>query len=210
MEKIKYYIHFIEDKAGDLLAGNPFMWIFLFMTLESMFIPFPSEIIMIPAGYYAAGTANPEITLAIVIVLWVAGSIFWALINYYIAVYGGEKISKKLLWEDKHNIAVKYFKERGDVTTFVCRLIPVVRQVISFPAGLFRMDIRKFILYTGAGAFIWVSFLAWVWYYFGNNPELIEQYKIEFIIGGVFLLVIAIIGKIYFIKKLKKWWKKWS
>gem|GEM_PF-3310718 len=69
MEKIKYYIHFIEDKAGDLLAGNPFMWIFLFMTLESMFIPFPSEIIMIPAGYYAAGTANPEITLAIVIVL---------------------------------------------------------------------------------------------------------------------------------------------
>jgi len=208
MELIKYYLHFLQDKAWVLIAINPFLWIFLFMTLESMFIPFPSEIIMIPAGYYAAGTDNPEITLAIVILLGTAGSIFWALINYYIAVYGWEKISKKLLWEEKHNIGMDFFKKRGDITTFVCRLIPVVRQVISFPAWLFRMDIKKFIFYTWSGAFIWVSFLALVWYYFGNNPRLIEQYKLQLIVGGCILLVLAIIWKIYFIKKLKMRWKK--
>ncbi len=208
MDIIKYYLHYLQDKAWNLLLANPFLWIFLFMTLESMFIPFPSEIIMIPAGYYAATTDNPLLMSIIFILLGVAGSICGALINYYIAVYGGEKISKKILWNEKHNLAIKFFRERGDITTFVCRLIPIIRQVISFPAGLFRMDIKKFVFYTGTGAFIWVSFLVGVWYYFGNNPELIIKYKVQFIIWGCLLLILVIIGKIYFIKKLNKKWKK--
>ena len=171
------------------------------MTLESTFVPFPSEIVMIPAGYFAA---QWKINLFLAILCWIAWSIFGALVNYYIAKIWWEKISKKLIWEKYHNHWVKFFEKYWDITTLIGRLIPLIRQYISFPAGLFKMDIKKFIIYTWLGAWIWVSFLAFLGYWAWENSQLIKKYKIEFFIFVIVLAILIVGIKIWIVKKLKK------
>ena len=189
----------LSQIVTDLISQLPYLRIFIFMTLESTFVPFPSEIVMIPAGYFAA---QWKINLWLAIASWIAWSIFWALINYYIAKYGWEKISKKLIWEKYHNHWIKFFEKYWDITTLIGRLIPLIRQYISFPAGLFKMNIKKFIIFTGLGAGIWVSFLAFLGYWAGNNTKLIKQYKIEFFILVIILTILIIGIKILIMKKL--------
>ena len=194
-------LHQLSQIITNLISQFPYFRIFIFMTLESTFVPFPSEIVMIPAGYFAA---QWKINLFLAILCWIAWSIFGALVNYYIAKIWWEKISKKLIWEKYHNHWVKFFEKHWDITTLIGRLIPLIRQYISFPAGLFKMDIKKFIIYTWLGAWIWVSFLAFLGYWAWENSQLIKKYKIEFFIFVIVLAILIVGIKIWIVKKLKK------
>lgn len=185
----------------NLIQQLPYFRIFLFMTLESTFIPFPSEIVMIPAWYFAA---QWKISLALAILSWISWSIFWALINYYIARIWWIKLTKKLIWEKYYKHWINFFKNYGDITTLIWRLIPLIRQYISFPAGLFKMDLTKFIIYTWLGAWIWIVFLTLLWYWLGNNEALIKKYKMIFFIIIILLIILITLFKILIFKKFKK------
>ncbi len=184
----------------DLLSSYPYFFIFFFMFVESSFVPFPSEIVMIPAWWFAA---QGKINLILAILCGLFGSIAGALFNYYLAKIGWIKLSKKLIWEKYHNLWVEFFRKYGDITTFSGRLIPLLRQYISFPAGLFEMDIKKFVLYTWLGAWIWVIFLALVGYYIGINWEKIKEYKYIFLILTLVLIIFLIWLKIWLLRKFK-------
>ncbi|GAB1537293.1 DedA family protein [Geovibrio sp. ADMFC3] len=190
----------------DAVHGMGYAGIVLLMALESSFVPFPSEVIVPPAGYLAA---QGKMNIYLVVLSGIAGSLIGALVNYFIAVYMGRGLLKKysryfFLNEEKFGKVEKFFLKHGEVTTFTGRLIPVIRQYISFPAGLAGMNIPKFCFYTGLGAGIWVVVLAWVGFFIGNNPELMHsKLKTISILLLVFVAVI-LVGYFYYQKKKKK------
>ncbi|MBO5456511.1 MAG: DedA family protein [Muribaculaceae bacterium] len=146
------------------------------MIIESSFIPFPSEVIVPPAAYLAC--TKGDVSIVMVVVLATAGAIIGALINYYLSVWIGRPIVYKfansrfghacLIDEAKVRHAEEYFDKHGAASTFFGRLIPAVRQLISIPAGLARMNIGKFILFTGLGALTWNVVLASLGYWLGK------------------------------------------
>ncbi len=151
-------------------------FIFLFMTIESSFIPFPSEVVMIPAGFlawrYDLFCSSHIANLVIVVVVGLIGSMLGAYINYFLAVYLGRPFLHKFgkyffLSESSLDRAEELFREYGEVVTFVSRLLPAIRQLISIPAGLSRMNFFRFSLFTALGAGIWSAILAWIGYMFG-------------------------------------------
>lgn len=153
-----------------------FALIFFFMTVESSFIPFPSEVVMIPAGFLAARGAlslgSPMGDATIAVIAGTAGSLAGAYVNYYLALKLGQPFLEKygryfFLPKDKLERAEELFRSYGAGATFVCRLLPAIRQLISIPAGLSRMPLASFSLWTGLGAGIWVIILTAVGYYFG-------------------------------------------
>ena len=178
--------------------------IFIMMTLESSFFPFPSEVAMIPAGclaYYG------EMNIYIAIVVGIAGSIAGALFNYYFAIFLGRpfiiKFGKYFFISEKTMVwSERFFEKHGSITTFVGRLIPAVRQVISFPAGLARMNIWKFLIFTALGAGIWVAILAWLGYAAAGLcdwKEIWEKYGTQVTIG-LLVFVAVVLGTYIFIK----------
>ncbi len=146
------------------------------MFLESSFFPFPSEIVMIPAGILAAqGRMNMWIAIA----MGIAGSWLGALFNYYLALWLGRPFIRKygkyvFLPPEKFEKVESFFLKHGEISTFTGRLIPVIRQYISFPAGLARMNIVLFLLFTGLGAGLWVSILVLVGFEFGKGLQVIN------------------------------------
>lgn len=173
--------------------------IFVLMTLESSFFPFPSELVIIPAGYLAfLGKMN----LSLIILVGIFGSIFGAWVNYLIAYKFGRKIIIKLIKKERLNKMELFFKKHGDISTFNGRLIPIVRQYISFPAGLARMNYFKFTIYTAVGATIWVCILALLGYLLGQNQELIHKYLKEITI--ILLFLVFLITLIYVYLNLSK------
>lgn len=148
--------------------------IVLLMTIESSFIPFPSEVVVPPAAYLSA-TEGSQLNVFLVVLAATFGALLGALINYALAYYLGRPIIYRfadsrlghlcLIDREKVQQAEKYFDEHGAIGTFVGRLITVVRQLISIPAGLARMNLGKFILYTTLGAGIWNGILAAIGYY---------------------------------------------
>jgi membrane protein DedA with SNARE-associated domain len=149
------------------------------MFLESTFFPFPSEVAMIPAGYLAF---KGEMNMVIAIIAGTIGSLSGALFNYYLAKKYGRRgvlaFGKYLFFtEEKLQKMEEYFVKHGSFSTFVSRLIPGIRQLISLPAGLSNMDIRKFIIYTTTGAGLWVVVLALLGYYLGVLVEDIDTTK---------------------------------
>lgn len=146
----------------------------LLMTIESSFIPFPSEVVVPPAAYKAAG-GNSDLNVYLVVLFATIGANIGALINYYLAYFVGRPIVYKfansrfghvcLIDEDKVKHAEAYFDKHGALSTFVGRLIPAVRQLISIPAGLAKMKMSTFLLYTTLGAGIWNAILAAIGYY---------------------------------------------
>ena len=140
-----------------------YLLVFIFMIIESSFIPFPSEVIVPPAAYLAC--TKGDVNIVAVVVIATAGAIAGALINYYLSVWIGRPIVYKfansrfghacLINEDKVRHAEEYFDRHGAISTFIGRLIPAVRQLISIPSGLARMNIGKFIIFTGHGAMVW-------------------------------------------------------
>ena len=165
---------FLVTQIGDM----GYLGIFLLMFLESTFFPFPSEIIMIPAGYLAY---QGEMNLYIVVLVGILGSIAGALLNYYLAMYLGRSIILKygkyfFIKEETLDKLDTFFAKHGEISTFTGRLIPGIRQLISLPAGLARMNVAKFSFYTAIGAGIWVVVLVAVGYVVGSNQELISEY----------------------------------
>ncbi|MCA9694773.1 MAG: DedA family protein [Nannocystaceae bacterium] len=155
-----------------------FALIFVFMTIESSFIPFPSEVVMIPAGFLAARGAlslgAPQADAALSIVAGVAGSLAGAYLNYFLSRWLGKPFLERygkyfFLKPAALHRAEDLFLEYGAVTTFVCRLIPAIRQLISIPAGIARMPLASFTLFTGLGAGLWVTILTVVGFGFGRS-----------------------------------------
>ena len=162
---INEIIHFIVDTVGSL----GYVGIFLMMFLESSFFPFPSEVAMIPAGYLVyKGSMN----MGWALLAGALGSLAGALFNYVLALYFGRafllRFGKYFFFTEKTMIKMEqFFTRHGEVSTFLGRLIPVVRQYISLPAGLAKMNLWKFSFYTTFGAFIWITILAIFGYYVG-------------------------------------------
>lgn len=174
----------------------------LLMTIESSFIPFPSEVVVPPAAW-KAGSGN-GMSVYLVVLFATIGADLGALINYYLAKWLGRPIVYKfansrfghmcLIDEAKVQHAEEYFEKHGALSTFIGRLIPAVRQLISIPAGLARMKLGTFLLYTTLGAGIWNSILAAIGYYLSTVPGIeteeqllakVNEYSHE--IGYVFI-----------------------
>lgn len=158
----------------------------LLMTIESSFIPFPSEVVVPPAAFHAAETG--EMNIFLVVLFATLGADMGAIINYYLAFYLGRPIVYRfansrlghlcLIDRAKVEKAEKYFDDHGAISTFVGRLVPAVRQLISIPAGLARMKLTTFLLYTTLGAGVWNSLLATAGWYLQKHvseEELMEH-----------------------------------
>jgi len=171
----------LHDIAATLVEtiGNMGYWgIFLLMFLESTFFPFPSEIIMIPAGYLAY---KGEMNIYLVVIVGILGSVGGALFNYYLAMHFGRKFLLKygkyfFIKEETLAKLETFFTKHGELSTFNGRLIPGIRQLISLPAGLAKMNIAKFSFYSALGAGIWVIVLVALGYILGSNEALISEY----------------------------------
>ncbi len=171
-------IHDIANTIVSYIGDWGYLGIFLLMFLESTFFPFPSEIIMIPAGYLAY---QGEMNIYMIVLIGILGSVAGALLNYYLAVTLGRKFLIKygkyfFIKEQTLTKLDTFFAKHGEISTFTGRLIPGIRQLISLPAGLARMNIAKFSLYTAIGAGIWVVVLVGVGYLVGSNEALISEY----------------------------------
>lgn len=198
-------MHEIVTIIVDFVSQFGYIGIFIMMFLESTFFPFPSEVAMIPAGYLAS---QGEMSLFLAIVVGTLGSLFGALFNYYLAKQYGRagvlKFGKYLFFtEDKLNKMELFFFKHGSFSTFISRLIPAVRQFISLPAGLAKMPLGKFSLYTTLGAGIWVVVLTLLGYFIGSNQDLINQYMHQIVIVTLFLIVILSIGYFIVNKRVK-------
>ncbi|MBU3014617.1 DedA family protein [Poseidonibacter lekithochrous] len=192
-------VNFVVDTVGSL----GYIGIFIMMFLESSFFPFPSEVVMVPAGYLAY---KGEMNIYYAIFSGIAGSLTGALFNYFLAVKFGRTFLVKygkyfFIKEETITKMEEFFKSHGHISTFSGRLIPAVRQYISFPAGLARMNLLTFSIYTTLGAAIWVVILTLLGYYLGDNEALIKEYLRYIIV--VILICLAIIGFWYY-KKIKK------
>jgi membrane protein DedA with SNARE-associated domain len=197
-------LHDIVSWIVDTVEVLGYGGIFIMMFLESSFFPFPSEVVMVPAGYLAS---KGEMNLFLAIGAGIAGSLAGAVFNYYLAMKFGRKFLAKwgkyvLVKEETLEKMETFFAKHGHISTFSGRLIPAVRQYISLPAGLAKMDIWKFSLYTSLGAGIWVVILTMLGYFIGENQEMIKQY-LQIII--ITILALLLIGVLFYIRlKVKK------
>lgn len=192
-------INFIVETVGSL----GYFGIFIMMFLESSFFPFPSEVVMIPAGYLVY---KGEMDIFLVLLFGIMGSLAGALFNYYLAIKYGRrfliKYGKYFFVKEETIVKMEeFFKVHGHISTFSGRLIPVVRQYISFPAGLAKMNLFIFCIYTVLGAGIWVVILTLLGYFLGDNELLIKEYLHYIVI--VLLILIAVLVFWYY-KKTKK------
>lgn len=191
----------------------------LLMAIESSFIPFPSEVVVPPAAYKAA--VSSELNVYLVVIFATIGANIGAIINYYLAYFLGRPIVYKfansrfghmcLIDEAKVKHAEDYFDRHGALSTFIGRLIPAVRQLISIPAGLAHMKLGKFLLYTTLGAGIWNTILAAIGYYLSTVPgieteeqllEKVTEYSHE--LGYIFIGIGVFIVGFLIYKGMKK------
>ena len=199
---------FIVNLFQGALDNLNYWWIIVFMAIESSFIPFPSEIVMIPAAYKAYQHPD-EMSFVMIIICGTIGALVGALVNYALSYFLGRPIvygfansrfgHMCLIDESKVKKAEEYFSRRGNISTLIGRMIPAIRQLISIPAGLSKMHLGNFVLYTTLGASIWNAILVGIGYFCGKSVE--EKVLIEtishysHIIGiAAILIVIAIIA----------------
>jgi len=189
----------------DLIFDWGYLGIFLLMAVESSFLPFPSEIVLVPAGYLAS---KGDMSIAMIMTSALAGSLVGAFINYYLALTLGRKILEKygkyfFIRERALDKMDNYFAKHGAISTFIGRLIPGIRQLISIPAGLSRMNLAVFSLYTTLGAGIWALILVMLGYFIGENQELIDTYLKQ--ITMLVLVALVLLGSWYaYYQKNKK------
>jgi len=171
-------IHELAQSLVDLIFEWGYLGIFLLMALESSFVPFPSEIVLIPAGYLAS---QEKMSLGMIMLSGVGGSLVGAFINYFLALFVGRRFLQRYgkYFFIKENALIKmdtFFAQHGHISTFIGRLIPGIRQLISIPAGLARMNLIVFSIFTTLGAGIWALVLVLLGYYIGENEVLIKEY----------------------------------
>lgn len=191
----------------DITSGMGYWGIVILMAIESSFIPFPSEIVIPPAAYLAY---KGEMNIYLIILCGILGSLIGAVFNYYVAMWLGKPLAYKLVdkkWAKYLLLsrsglekAENYFNKYGSASTFFGRLIPAVRQLISLPAGFVKMDFGKFVFYTVLGSGFWVSVLAALGYFFGENQTLLKEYYREITIG--LIVLVALIVAVVLLKKL--------
>lgn len=192
-------ITWVVDIVG--LWGYP--GIIVLMFLESSFFPFPSEVVIPPAGYLAS---QGEMSLSLVIAAGIFGSVLGASFNYWLAVKWGRPLFERygryvLLTPAVLEKSEKFFARHGHISTFIGRLLPGIRQYISLPAGLARMNLSLFIVFTALGAGIWVVILALTGYLIGDNQELIGQYLHQIMLAIVSLCLLLVVGYVFLRKK---------
>jgi membrane protein DedA with SNARE-associated domain len=190
-------ISFIVNSIGAL----GYIGIFFLMFLESSFFFFPSEVVIIPAGYLAF---QGKMDISLIVLFGVLGSLAGAWLNYFIANKFGRKFLLKFLKEKHLKTVESFFEKHGPISTFNGRLIPVVRQYISFPAGFAKMDSFKFTFYTGIGSIIWTLILVFLGYFIGQNKELIGIYLNEIIILVLVALTAFTLMYVYIKRGRKK------
>lgn len=184
----------------DLIAKWGYIGVFLLMALESSCIPFPSEVVIPPAAYLAS---QGKMSLWLVVFWGILGSLVGAWFNYALGYFLGRAILIKygrflMISEKSLKRAEAFFEKYGGISTFIGRLIPVIRQYISLPAGVAKMRMIPFTVYTFLGAGIWVCVLAIIGYQVGNNIELIQRYSNEVGMGAI---VIASAIAVYYLYK---------
>ena len=207
---------FVETITGWYAAHMNYASITALMTIESSFIPFPSEVVIPPAVYVASeptsalcATGNYLVDVALIVLFGTIGAMLGAVINYLLSMWLGRPIIYKfadsrvghllLLSSEKVQKAERYFNDHGKVSTFIGRLIPGIRQLISIPAGLAKMHFGQFMLYTFLGAFIWNSVLALLGYIAHGQADLINQYSHEL---SIIILVLVGVVVLYYVGKL--------
>lgn len=202
-----------------------FVLIFVFMAIESSFIPFPSEVVMIPAGFLAVrgelGPFSPWLGMTVSILVAVLGSLLGAYVNYYLALWAGKPFLEKygkyfFIKKEALDKSCAVFNKYGAATTFICRLVPGIRQLISIPAGIARMPIGSFSFFTALGAGIWSAVLAFVGYALGKTAGDITYRELvlkgadtasaygPWILGGAVVLVVFYIVIKRFLKKRRQ------
>lgn len=162
-------VAWLVDVVGTL--GYP--GVIALMFLESSFFPFPSEVVLPPAGYLAS---QGQMNLLLVILCGIAGSLLGAFFNYYIAIRWGRRFFDRygkyfFVSPEALDKAEAFFDKHGHISTFTARLLPVIRQYVSLPAGLARMNLFKFTFYTALGSGIWVTILSILGYWIGNEQD---------------------------------------
>lgn len=198
----EFFQWFIENAS--------YLFVFVFMVIESSFIPFPSEVIVPPAAYLACTNmgVGSDMNIYMVVVIATLGALVGAFINYYIALWIGRPVVYRfadsrlghacLIDRAKVQKAEAYFDKHGAVSTFVGRLIPAIRQLISIPAGISRMNVATFALFTALGALVWNSILAALGYWLSIHVsptmlfDKIEQYNGYLTWAGLALGVICV------------------
>ncbi len=178
------------DAIAALAPTWGFVFVFVFMAIESSFIPFPSEVVMVPAGFLAARgelglAALPA--LAVAVAIGILGSLAGAYANYFLALRVGKPFLVRygkwfFVKPEPLERACEVFNKYGAATTFICRLVPVIRQLISIPAGISRMPLGEFSLFTGLGAGIWTAILAAIGYALGRSAGDISY--LELVVRG--------------------------
>ena len=195
-------LHDIIDFIVSSVSSWGYAGIFVMMFLESSFFPFPSEVAMIPAGYLAH---KGEMNLALAFISGTFGSLLGAIFNYYLCYFFGREIVLKYgkfvgITHEKMDKFEAFFNKHGEISTFNSRLIPGIRQYISLPAGLAKMNIFRFCLFTTLGAGIWCAVLLEVGYFLGSNPD--KQTLL--VITIALLAVVTIISAVYIMKQRKR------
>jgi len=197
-------LHELAQILVDTIFDWGYLGIFILMAIESSFIPFPSEIVLIPAGYLAF---KGDMNVLYIFLSSLGGSLLGAYINYYLALFLGrgflERYGRYFFIKEETLIKMdNYFEKHGSISIFSGRLIPAVRQLISIPAGLSQMNLTKFSIYTAFGAGLWSVVLISLGYILGENQELINLYLKQITIAVLaFVLIIAFV---YYRIKIKR------
>lgn len=183
-----------------------YWFVFIFMLIESSFIPFPSEVVVPPAAYLAA--TKGDMNFFGIVLVATAGAICGALVNYYLSLWIGRPLVYKfansryghacLIDQAKVEKAEAYFDKHGAISTFIGRLIPAVRQLISIPAGLARMNVGVFVIFTGLGALVWnlvLALLGWwlaKWVPLAQLFDTVEKYNSYLSWAGIIIGVVCV------------------
>ena len=189
---LESFVHWLLDRFRDL--GYP--GIVILMAMESSVLPVPSELVMPPAGYLAA---KGEMSFVVALACGVLGSVLGALANYYGAHWIGGPFLRRygkyvFLSESALARSERFFAQHGEFSTFVGRLFPVVRHLISIPAGLHRMPLPKFIGYTALGALLWCTILTWIGYALGRNEGVLRNEEVQRYATWAILALIPIVA----------------
>lgn len=193
--------------ATNLISSSGYGGVFVLMVLESMVFPVPSEAVMPFAGFLVAqGTFG----FVPVLLIATAGSIVGSVLSYWIGRYLGrafvDRFGKYLLLNHHHlDLTDQFFARNGEKTVFLSRFIPVVRHLISIPAGVGEMNMKKFLLYTAIGAGLWNAFLLYLGMQLGERWTVIKQYghKVDLVVVVVLAIAIVWLG-IRFVQQTKK------
>ncbi len=200
---MQFVENFIKETAKyttHLISTSGYLGVFLLMAAESTMVPLPSELVMPFAGYLAY---TGKFNFVYVIFISGLGTVFGSLVSYYIGEYGGEpfleKYGKYLLINKKDlEWTHKWFTNHGEKTIFISRFIPVVRHLISIPAGIAEMNIKRFTIFTFLGGFLWNTFLAYLGYLLGQNWTLVHHYTKPL---SYVVVVLLIAGVVFFVYK---------